>query len=441
MLVQMSRFYCIIFLIILIIVSYNFFPVYYVFGESPSFSLQGINNTHHHWHLEKGSFFEQESAKNITQCSTKREHFPFPKIAAVNYISSGKTLNATLWLASPFQEPTASPIVLKEASMLPSSVLDKHNNFLHFTIKKHIIKENVRKYAFIIHVDSTYDIGQTYQVAIDWNNTNHIWRRATTESVPSSLQIENRVLQHENNYNLSFVPGQNYVDLSLNLSLLSYPSQYSILAYALDAYQEDSVFCKLVDVTDIVHIPPPDFGMTTLPSSVSLFAGENKPVELQVKSNTNLPSNISLSTDQNSTVKLTFEPKKLYISPFGISSSLIHVKALDNATANPYTLPIKANSSFSTAVTNWLTGDILTNPGTEAIIRAANFNFTVLVRPPPTPSEQLNAVWSAWGTPISGIIGLIGVVLGGIGGWLLKHFKSKKGKGVQDKYKKMEDGW
>jgi hypothetical protein len=103
-------------------------------------------------------------------------------------------------------------------------------------------------------------------------------------------------------------------------------------------------------------------------------------------------------------------------------------------------LPIKANSSFSTAVTNWLTGDIsANNPGTESIIRAAN--FTVLVRPPPTPSEQLNAVWSAWGTPISGIVGLIGVVLGGIGGWLLKHFKSKKGKGVQDKYKKMEDGW
>jgi hypothetical protein len=92
------------------------------------------------------------------------------------------------------------------------------------------------------------------------------------------------------------------------------------------------------------------------------------------------------------------------------------------------------------AVTNWLTGDILANPGTESIIRAAN--FTVLVRPPPTPSEQLNAVWSAWGTPISGIIGLIGVVAGGIGGWLLKHFKSKKSKeGVQDKNKKMEDGW
>jgi hypothetical protein len=424
-----------------IIVSYGFFPICYVFGESPSFSLQGINNTHHHWNLEKGAFFGQESAKNITQCSTKREHFPFPKIAAVNYISSGKTLNATLWLASPFQEPTASPIVLKEASMLPSSVQDKHNNFLHFAIKKHIIKENTRKYAFVIHVDSTYDIGQTYKVAIDWNNTNHIWQRTTTESVPSSLQIENRVLQHKNNYNLSFVPGQNYIDLSLNLGLLSYPSQYSILAYAQEAYEEDSVFCKLVDVTDIVHIPPPDFGMSTLPSSISLLAGENKPVELQVKSNTNLPSNISLSTDQNPMVKLTFEPKKLYISPFGISSSLIHVKALDNATTNPYTLPIKANSSFSMPITNWLTGDIsANNPGTESIIRAAN--FTVLVRPPPTPSEQLNAVWSAWGTPISGIIGLIGVVLGGIGGWLLKHFKSKKSKeGVQDKYKKMEDDW
>jgi hypothetical protein len=389
--------------------------------------------------LEKGAFFGQESARNITQCSTRQGHFPFPNIAAVNYISSGKTLNATLWLASPFQEPTASSFVLKEASLIPSSVHDKHNSFLHFGIKNHIIKENVRKYAFIVHVDSTYDIGQTYQVAIDWNNTNHVWRRTTTESVPFSLQADNRVLQHENNYNLSFVPGQNYIDLSLDLNLLSYPSQYSIVAYAREAYVEDSVFCQLVDVTDIVHIPPPDFGMSTLPSSISLLAGENKPVELQVKSNTNLLSNISLSADQNPMINLTFEPKKLYIPPFGISSSLIHVKALDNATANPYTLPIKANSSFPMAVTNWLSGDILANPGTETITRATN--FTVLVRPPPTPSEQLNAVWNAWGTPISGIVGLIGVVVGGIGGWLLKHVKSKKNKGVEDKYKKFEDGW
>ena len=115
----MVKICCTFLVIIIIIISYSFFPVYYVIGASPSISLQGIDNTQHHWHLEKkGIFFGQDSAKNITQCSTRRGHFPLPQIAAVNYISSGKTLNATLWLDSPFQEPTASPIVLKEASLV-----------------------------------------------------------------------------------------------------------------------------------------------------------------------------------------------------------------------------------------------------------------------------------------------------------------------------------
>lgn len=432
--------YCVILFGTSIIILYNLLSASYVFAQSPSFSLQGIDNSRHHWQLEKGLFFGQ-SAKNITQCSTMGGRFPFPQIVAVNYISSGKVLNATLWLASPSQEPTASPTIFRgESSSLPTSVADRHDDLLHFTINKHIIRENVRKYAFIIHVDSTYDIGQTYQVAVDWNNTSHIWRRTTTQSVPFSLQADNRVLQQKNNDNLSFVPGENNIDLSLNLGLLSYPSDYSIVAYELESYQEDSVFCKLVDVSDVVHIPPPEFSMSALPSSISLLAGQNKPVELQLKSNTNLYSNISLSADQNPRIKLTFEPNKLYIPPFGISSSLIHVNALDNATANPYTFPIEANISFPLSIRNWLTGDMLANPGTEAIAREAN--FTVLVVPPPTLSEQLNNVWSAWGTPISGIVGLIGVILGGIGGWLLKHFKSKKSEeGIQDKYKKMREDW
>lgn len=388
--------------------------------------------------MEKLPFFAEESAKNITQCSTTRNHFPFPKIAAVNYISDGKTLNATLWLESPFQQP--NPFPLKQASLSTSSMVGKHNNFLHFSVKKHIIREEVRKYAFIVHVDSTYDTQQTYQVAIDWNNTKHVWRKTTTESPPVSVQgADTRVLEQENNYNRSFIPGQNYIDLSLKLDLLSNPSQYSIIAYASEAYEQDSIFCKLVDVTDVIHIPPPDFILSTLPSSIVLLAGENKTVELQLKSNTNLQTNISLSSNQNPLVKLTFEPNRLYVPPLGISSSLIHVKALENASAHSYTIPIMANSTFPMTIKNWLTGDILgPPPGTAAIIREAN--FTASVRPPPTLSQQLNDIWSAWGSPITGIVTLVVAVLGGLVGWFLKYFGTKKVKKNSEKNNKVEDG-
>lgn len=101
----MERLYCPILVTITIVLSYTLSTIYCAYGDSPSFSLQGIDNIRHHWHLENnGIFFGQESAKNITQCSTRRGHFPFPQIAAVNYISNGKSLNATIWLDSPSQQ-------------------------------------------------------------------------------------------------------------------------------------------------------------------------------------------------------------------------------------------------------------------------------------------------------------------------------------------------
>jgi hypothetical protein len=438
---------CIImFLAIPAIMAYSCNSFCYIFAASPSFSLQGIDNTHHNWYLEKGFLFGSQTAENLKECSVSG-NFPFAHIAAVNYISGNKTLNATLWLTSPgFQEPTSFPLLIhsedvtREQSIMSSSPTHKHNYFLELlsAIKTHTIREYVRKYAFIIHVDSVYDLGQTYQVAIDWNNTSHTWRRTATESVPFEA-ADDRVLEQQNNYKFTVVPGENYIDLSLNLGLLSYPSQYSIVAYALEVYKKDSVFCKLVDVTDVVHIPPPDVAIYTMPSSIGLLPAESRTVELQVKSNTDLQSNISLSTDENSNVKLSFEPNKLYVPSYGISSALVRVKALDNATANPYTLPIKANLSFPISVANWLTPDIFTNLGTKAIIREVN--FTASVRPPLSLSEQLNSVWAAWGTPISGIVGLIAVILGGVGGWLLKNFKSRKSKEAARNNGDFNEGW
>src|SRR5215469_12119949 len=119
----MERLYCPILVTLTIVLSYTFSTIYCADGDSPSFSLQGIENIRHHWHLQNnGIFFGQVSAKNITQCSTRRGQFPFPQIAAVNYISNGKNLNATIWLVSPFQQPNASSTALKDVPLLPSSV-------------------------------------------------------------------------------------------------------------------------------------------------------------------------------------------------------------------------------------------------------------------------------------------------------------------------------
>jgi hypothetical protein len=87
------------------------------------------------------------------------------------------------------------------------------------------------------------------------------------------------------------------------------PSRYLIISYASEAYKEDSILCKLIDATDVIISPSLISSSTS--SSMFLFAGENKTVELQVKSNTNLQTNISIPSNQNPMVKLTLEPNRL----------------------------------------------------------------------------------------------------------------------------------
>jgi len=100
--------------------------------------------------------------------------------------------NGKNWLDSPFQQPNASSIALIDVPLLPSSVHDKRSISLLIHpvlgVKKHTSRESIRKYSILIHPDSFYDIGQTYQVALDWNNTSTFWRRTATESIPTSLQ-------------------------------------------------------------------------------------------------------------------------------------------------------------------------------------------------------------------------------------------------------------
>lgn len=374
-----------IILIIIISSSQGIF-IDFVFAASPAFSLQGIYNNRNDWTLRKALGYE--NARNITECTTQQHRFLSPHIAAADYVSDGNTLNATLWLSSPFRTPSISP----------------SSQF----------KQIERSYAMLIHIDSAYDIGQNYQDAIQWSPITNTWNNIIKQSSPPFiLHTDNdKVLHQEKNYTDFFVKGKNYVDLSLNLGTIGSPSQYSIVSYASDTYMtKDYHVCHLIDTTSIVHIPPPEFVMSTLPNSVILFPGENKTIELQIKSNTNLNSHVMVYTNQTEDVMITFTPQDISVLPSGIATSLLQIKASENAKTHPYTIPIYANITFPTTITNWLSGDIFANPQSAVINKASNFTLTV--RQPLTFPEQLKNTWESWGSPINGFVGLITAIGGG----------------------------
>ena len=97
--------------------------------------------------------------------------------------------------------------------------------------------------------------------------------------------------------------------------------QYRAVFYITDYFVKDHHFCRLIDTTNWVIIPPPEFIISTTPGSVVLRPGEEKDVGLTIKGNTQLPSETVL-TDSNTNdnnysnsggIALTFIPNKVSI--------------------------------------------------------------------------------------------------------------------------------
>jgi hypothetical protein len=72
---------------------------------SPSFSNQQINDGLNDWVPTTSRYgtspptSSYDTTKNISECKTNDNDFPFPDIRGVDYVSDGKTLNATIWLS------------------------------------------------------------------------------------------------------------------------------------------------------------------------------------------------------------------------------------------------------------------------------------------------------------------------------------------------------
>jgi hypothetical protein len=342
-----------------------------VFALSPSFPIQGIILHGDNWQLNPDG---SSTAKNITECKEgQQQHIRFPNIQAVSYYSDGKTLFATLWLSSKFKD------------------IDN-------------MTEQHRSYAFFIVSDSVYNANQSYEVSVDWNppNSNNTWIKKYHEWSP--IPGYDKVLHQENitsNHPGFFERGKNYVDLSLDLGTLGYPDKYNVVSYATETFiTQSGVICSLTDITDAVHIPLPEFILSTIPNSLVLRPGEENKIELQLKSNTTLNSNVMFSTERIDGLDSAIIPKEIPISSFGVATSTLYIKALENAISQPHTLRINANITIPIKVTNLVNGK---TAGPSLNIRSItkNTDFIITVQPPLTISEQINNFLTNWFNPLT----------------------------------------
>jgi hypothetical protein len=98
----------------------------------------------------------------------------------------------------------------------------------------------------------------------------------------------------------------------------------------VNSFIKEGRLCVLTDITNRVYVPPPRFVMSTEPGSIFLRPGEEKTVEIKVKSTTNDNSIVVFHTNKINDLQLPFTPNIISVAPYSTASSLLKIKALDN---------------------------------------------------------------------------------------------------------------
>jgi hypothetical protein len=282
-------------------------------------------------------------------------------------------------------------------------------------------------------VNSGYDFrGEDYRVTLDWDPMIRNWTRLVQESKASMGEDrtldsgESLILEQQKNYGGFFNKEKDYVKLSMDLSKINFPDQYSLVFFVIDSYSNRSYTCNidLFDMSDEVHIPPPEFSFIVSPSSISLRPGEDAKLELQIKNtNAKLNSYVSLSTNTTQDLDIKFIPNSTSVPPSGLSTSVIYLHAKENATDRPYTFSIKANITFPSQLTNYLTNEKFNNTGGARMVKSSDVTVTIL--PQLKIEEKFNYLITTWFNPITSTYTTIITIITGLLGWSIWKRKKK----------------
>ncbi|HKQ20606.1 MAG TPA: hypothetical protein VJS91_01075 [Nitrososphaeraceae archaeon] len=352
-----------------------------------------------------GGIFSAKYSNDPSVCQNSPDNkFPKQDISAVTYYSDGKLLNIVLWLDSVFKEPKLNTSL--------SSLSSFGENLWH-----------KMGYTLSFDILSANDLGTDYYLEIAWDVVNQTWTRTLSEGASIG---EKRVLYQERNYTDFFENNRKYLSMPLNLSEVSSPDQYRIILSAWDNFPIRGQICSFIDLTNWIYIPPPEYVMSTKPTSTILRPGDEANIELQIKSASKLKSYVFLSAEKADGMELTFLPSRIYVPPHGTTASLLHIKALQNVEIRSYTLPITAKILFPSEAKLRNSTDIVSNSllgGTQE-----NLDLVVEVLKPFTIEDKMSNFYNTWFTPITGMYIAISGIVAGLLPSILKIYRNMKKK-------------
>jgi hypothetical protein len=328
----------------------------------------------------------------------------YTNLLAVDYLSDGKTLDTTFWLASNLENASTYSQPLKRvgygmliaiASLPPTSGYNGAN------------------YNFYIE-------------AVDGKWSEYLYQLSSTGS---SALIESKINYTESFNGTTIGPG--YVKLRLDLNSIKYPTAYGVSFYTAESYKSNEVR----DFTSWIAIPPATIDILTHPANIVVRQGETHLIPAEV--NTPFSNNVTTITFDNGT---DFSSNGLHVSTPRIQPPLFNVEVSPQTPIGVYTIPFVASmiiattySTSPTATPATATVDTVTKvldpevqvskkyPTIGYITRPGNLTIDVI--PPLTINESFTAFWVTYGTPI---VGLTGVLVGAFSTFFIDHLKSRR---------------
>ena len=322
----------------------------------------------------------------------------YANILAVNYVSDGKNLNTTFWLASNsenasvFSQPDKS---IRFGMLIAIVALPENSGY------------NGANYDFFVE-------------AKDGKWSEYLYQLSSTGS--------RALVYSKENYTLPFggsTIGPGHVNLRLDLDAIHSPSNYGLSFYTAESFKSNEVR----DFTNWIAVPPGTINIVTDPKDSVIRQGEEELVPAEFE--TPLSDNVTSITFDNDP---SYSFDGLNVSAERVHPPLFRVQASPQTPVGVYDIPILASMSIQTTSSKLpMFNDTVTGgsdpefqiskeyPTTGYITSKANLTITVL--PPLTVSETFIGFWDIWGDAIALIVA--GAV-GAFATFLVDHLKSKR---------------
>ena len=370
-------------------------PFHKAIASSPSFELQQLINENHRW--------VQTYGKSAAQLKSN-----YTDIQAVDYVSNGKTLNATFWLTSGF------------------------DNFSAFTYNQPFRKIT---YGTLINVDSNTKTGYNgsdydfYVEAAGGKLSAYLYQLSSTGGY--------RLVSSKINFSQPFDDPnvlRGSVNLQLDLSSINYPSKYHVLFYTAESLKSDEVR----QFTNWVIIPPPSLQIMTSPNNIMIRQGDELLIPARIKSTSGFSNDVvNLTIDDNNEMGSDFNLSEVQLAIQEVQPPLFKITVPKQTPLGIYSIPMIVTVREPSVAT--LTKPITINekggivdpefelskrfPTIGYITRPLNLTITVL--PPTTISDQFREFWGVYGA-------FIGIFAGGFVGAFAKLVFDRRKKRAEE---------